>query len=132
MVLIKDWYAATDGAQGIQKEGAKFGDNPDALKQTLREMAVESWNRSLGQGVDPCGKLSEYIQQDSRFSKHDPERLAAEAMTKFRQGATNQIDLEATRWGGSRRYLGGRSGINHRSGCYRGAPARSASRLKPR
>jgi hypothetical protein len=114
MVLIRDWFAATDGAQGIQ-EGAKFGNSDTTLKQTLKEMAVEAWNSVLGQGVDPCGKLSEYIQQDGRFSKHDPDRLAAEAMDKFRRGDSRNIDLDGTRRGGSRRYLAGRIGINHRS-----------------
>jgi hypothetical protein len=113
--IIKDWFAATDGAQGIQ-EGSKFGNSDISLKQTLNEMSAAAWNDSIGKGINPSGKLAEFIQQDGRFSKHDTDRLAAEAMDKFRQGATNRIDLDGTLRGGSRKYLAGRVGINHRSG----------------
>jgi hypothetical protein len=116
MPIVRDWFAYTGGTQGSRgDDGSKFGKNETTLKQTLREMAVEAWNGSLGQGISPNGKLAEYIQQDSRFAGHDPDRLAAETMDKVRRGASHSIDLDSTRRGGSRRYLAGRRGLNHRS-----------------
>jgi hypothetical protein len=91
-----------------------YGNDENALKQTLVEMTRQAWNDSLGKGTDPTGKLSEYIQSDSRFQAYDSARLASETLDKVRQGGSRNIDLNANLRGGQSSYLNGRIGVNHR------------------
>ena len=93
-----------------------YGNGDRALKQSLRQMAVEAWNECLGKGIDCTAKLSEHIQSDLRFKDFDATRLATETLSKVRQGGSNNIDLAGTRSDGKAPYLGGRIGINHRGG----------------
>jgi hypothetical protein len=91
-----------------------FGDTENALKQTLVEMTRAAWNDSLGKGIDPTMKLDEYIKSDLRFRSYDSTKLAAEALSKVRQGGSRTIDLGANLRSGPSSYLGGRTGVNHR------------------
>jgi hypothetical protein len=115
MPIIHDWAAATGGQQGEVTNDGRFGNSQTTLRATLKEMAVEAWNDSLGKGIDPSGKLAEFISRDGRFSEYDPHRLAVESMDRVRKGGSRNIDLDGTRRDGSRRYLDGRRGLNHRS-----------------
>jgi hypothetical protein len=71
-----------------------FGNDPQSMKLTLLEMARSAHNDSLGQGVDPAGKLQEYINRDPRFQGFASDRLAEETMERVRNGNSQAIDLD--------------------------------------
>jgi hypothetical protein len=91
-----------------------FGNDENALKSTLVEMTRQAWNDSCGKGIDPTGKLAEFIESDLRFKDYDSSKLASEALDKVRCGGSRHIDLNANLRGGRSSYLGGRIGVNHR------------------
>jgi hypothetical protein len=88
-----------------------YGDSEDDLKQTLKMMAHDSFNRACGNKLDQAASMKSWISNDPRFAQYDPERLVTHFQERTSCGGKVELDDPFLRKGGQPRpgqSIGGR------------------------